>query len=693
MATLLHLSDLHLTGASSPAPTADHKAKVIPLKNAGHRADLLRSTLAGLRVALEDAGESLDSIIITGDVTNGGQLAGFAELSDVLGALGDRLPPRERILVVPGNHDVDRDAEGEERFAGIRGLRDEGYLVGWLSDDEVLVPPAPVLKASDGSFVLVGLNSSMFSGSKVAVEKDLHGHLEALRKRAPKDTAVKTLLEAWDERGRADIARMSSVELGAMSSLLGAAGEDTPLRIAGFHHQLLPVGTAEEIKTFESILNLGYLRRWLASNEIDLVLHGHKHDPAVVRDRIDTDGVHPTHEVTVLSAPSVAVGRGADAPVGQLIRIPAVLPRRSEYEMFTLPAVEAGTSVALTSMTRRVRPLDAITASGTISGPDVDSTFARITAVLDRLQDLPTPLVCRVENGASGTSLPRAMPDIPTPGPERDAWLRTTIDWWQRPTPGSAAKFNHGQFLRAGTRRRASAVSRIVTELKAKLGSSRALAVLVNQDTMHENEAFPSFVTLQFVLKGNQLDAVAYFRKQEMSHWWPINVVEVAGIQREVVAQLEGNVSVVCGSITTVTGMPVRGKGMPMVSVPMLDLLVDEPGGLLEYVLPLFQRGPLSVDIEGLWSRALEDWVPEGELAEGDPRPVLGLRALADTLAVSARLHDASSGVEDLVRRLETLHDVNDGYIEKRREQWAERARKGSADVMKELRRVLAARV
>ncbi|WP_311258277.1 metallophosphoesterase [Microbacterium sp. WCS2018Hpa-9] len=691
MATLLHLSDLHLTGAGSPAPTADHKVSVIPVTNAGHRADLLRSTLGGLRLALENAGESLDAIIITGDITNGGQMAGFAELSDVLVALGDRLPPCERILVVPGNHDVDRDAEGDERFAGIRGLRDEGYLVGWLSDEEVSVHPAPVLTASDESFVLVGLNSSMFSGSKVAVEKDLHGHLETLRKRATKDTAVRVLLEAWDERGRADIARMSSVELGAVSPLLGAAGEGTPLRIVGFHHQLSPVGTAEEIKTFESILNLGYLRRWLASNEVDLVLHGHKHDPAVVRDHIDTDGVHPAHELTVLSAPSVAVGRGADAPVGQLIRIPAVLPRRSEYEILTLPAAEAGTSVALTRMTRRVRPLDAITASGTISGPDVDSTYARITAVLDRLQDLPTPLVCRVENGASGTSLPLAMPDIPAPGAERDVWLQTTIDWWQRPAPGSAAKFNHGQFLRAATRGRASAVSRIVAELKAKLGSSRALAVLVNQDTLHDDEAFPSFITLQFVLKSKQLDAVAYFRKQEMSHWWPINVVEVAGIQRDVVAQLSGNVSVVCGSITTVTGMPVRGHGMPMVSVPTLDLLVDKPGGLLEYVLPLFQRGSPSVDIEGLWSRALEDWVPGGELTEGDPRPVLGLKALADTLKVSARLHGASNAVEDLVRRLETLHDLNDGYVEKRREQWAEQARKGSEDVMKELRRVLAA--
>lgn len=692
MATLLHLSDLHLTGADSPAPTADHKVKVVPVKNAGHRADLLRSTLKGLRVALEDSGESLDAIIITGDITNGGQLGGFAELSDVLAALGDLLPSRERILVVPGNHDVDRDAEGDERFAGIRGLRDEGYLVGWLSDEEVSVRPAPVVTASDESFVLVGLNSAMFSGSKLAVEKDLHDHLETLKKRALKDPAVRMLLEAWDERGRADIARMSSVELGAASPLLGAAGEETPLRIVGFHHQLLPVGTAEEIKTFESISNLGYLRRWLTSNEVDLVLHGHKHDPAVVRDRIDTDGVHPTHELTVLSAPSVAVGRGADAPVGQLIRVPSVLPRRNEYEIFTLPAAEAGTSVALSRMPRRVRPLDAVTASGTISGPDVDSTYARITAVLDRLEDLPTPLVCRVENGASGTSLPRAVPDIPPPGAERDAWLRATIDWWQRPAPGSAAKFNHGQFLHASTRRRASAVSRIVAELRAKLGSSRALAVLVNPDTMQEEEAFPSFVTLQFVLKGKQLDAVAYFRKQEMSHWWPINVVEVAGIQRDVVTQLAGNVSVVCGSITTVTGMPVRGKGMPMVSVPTLDLLVDEPGGLLEYVLPLLQRTSPSADIERLWSRALEDWVPGDELAEGDPRPVLGLKILADTLRVSAQLHGASNAVEDLVRRLETLHDVNDGYVETRRGQWAEQARKGSQDVMKELRRVLAAK-
>lgn len=692
MATLLHLSDLHLPGPDNPAPTTDHKAKVVPKDVAGHRAKLLTSSLRGLGESLREAGEELDCVIITGDIADHGESAGYAQLDDVLAALGGSLPPRDRILIVPGNHDVDRNASGADRFAGMRQLREAGYLVGWLSEEEIESEPVPKLTARDDSFVVVGLNSSFFSGSQLDIEAALQPHLDDLEDRALHDDALKSLLESWRRRGNADIARMSGAELQAIHDQLDRAQEGGPLRIAGLHHQILPVGTPEEIKAFEGILNLGHLRRWLASNEIDLVLHGHKHDVAVIRDRIDTDGAHGDHEMTILSAPSISTARGAGEGVGQLIRVATQLPRLSGYEIISVPAVEQGTVTALPRMPRRATPLDETTARGLIHGADIDSTYAQIVGVLNRLPELPTPLVCRVADGSSGVRLPVAMPHIPEPGPLRDEWLDIVINWWQSKTPGRAAKFNHGQFLRGDTRGRGSALDRIVKELGKKQGAtSRALAVLVNQDTLTDEQQFPSFVTLQFVLRGARLDAVAYFRKQEMSHWWPINVVEVARIQRDVVAKITRNISVECGSITTVTGMPVRSQTMPTVAVPELDLRVDRPGGMLDLVLPLFQPSAEREVVEQAWQDLFE-WVPGEVLAEGDPRPLLGLKVLAETLQSAAALHKTDPAVDDLIDRLDELHRLNSNYDEDLRRDWAERARKIQARVMDAVRRVLAQR-
>lgn len=690
MATLLHLSDLHLTGRGKPVALADHKVSVVPVDAASTRKKLLMSSLHGLDEALRDADETLDAIIITGDITNGGVAEGHAELTEVLEALGASLPPRPRILVLPGNHDVDRDAKGDARIAGIRALRAEGYLVGWLSEAEVNSEPPPVLTATDRSFVLVGLNSSIYAGSMLNVERGLERHLDNLQRRAARDAAIKALLDAWNERGRADIARISDVELEAARPLLGAASDLGPLRIVGLHHQVLPVGTAEEIKPFEGILNLGHFRRWLVSNQVDLVLHGHKHNPAIVRDRIDSGGVHPTHELTILSAPSISTATGADAPFAQLIRVSPSLPRMSEYEVISVVSTEPGTSTALAEMPRRPRPLDELLASGVLSGATVDKTYARITAALPRLRELPTPLVCRIEDGASGVRLPEDMPDVPPTGEERDEWLASVIDWWQREEPGRAAAFNHGQFLSRRSRGRMSAGDRIVQELGKKPGSSRALALLVNQDTLADTRDFPSFISLQFVLQRDRLDAIAYFRKQEMPHWWPINVVEVAEIQRRVVDKMRGNIPLSCGSITTVTAMPVPGQGMPTVSVPDLDRRVDRPGGMLDLVLPLFNTTVNRSRVEELWEGEFSDWAPsEGKPADVDPRPLLGLRELAVTVEAAAQVHSENVRIAELVSRIENLHQTNANYVEEEREDWARRARKGVSSVKAALSAVL----
>ncbi|MFJ8895193.1 metallophosphoesterase [Leifsonia sp. NPDC102414] len=675
MALLLHLSDLHLTRDAQRDALADHKVRVIPYSAASNRTSMLKDSLTGLAEALTRADRSLDSILVTGDVTVAGAPDGFGMVSEVLDALGDKRPSRERILITPGNHDVDRNAVGDARFAAFQTLRMHGYLTSWLSDDDIHTYPPPVLTAADGSFVVAGLNSSMFSGSHLETEESLAPFLNDLENRGTHDDAIRALLAAWRIRGNADIAWASNAELAALRPLLPAASTDLagPLRIVGMHHQILPVSTTEEIKPFESFLNLGHLRHWLASNHIDLVLHGHKHHENRFTDRIDV-GTSAPHELTILSAPSILDATQPHASIGRLIDIPAFYPRASGLRVIDVPVVSAGEVITLNDMPTAPVVIDSTVRAGTIEGKNVNQVYARILAILPDLPALPVPLVCRIEDGATARYLPNLMPDAPDDPTERERWLETIIDWWQRDVRGKAAEFNHGEHLRFRNEQGKTVVERMADELRKKAGSSRAIAVLVNQTTIHGEKGFPAFVSLQFVWHDDQIDAIAYFRKQEMPHWWPINTVEIARLQKEIVASMQGNRTVRAGSIVTVTAMPVAGTGMPTVSVPDLDLRADQPAGMLDLVLPLLKLAPANPErTMRLWERAFKDWTPsDTAVADGDPRPRVGVELLRDTLNIASDLSGQHSAlVGDLVNELESIVDLNRNYDERDRGRWA----------------------
>ena len=92
---LLHMSDLHF-GPHSRFDTKDP-------------AGLARSTAESIRHATSSANvhEPVDAIVVTGDVTEAGTAPQFADAQRFLEGIGGKLGvPHERIVVVPGNHDV-----------------------------------------------------------------------------------------------------------------------------------------------------------------------------------------------------------------------------------------------------------------------------------------------------------------------------------------------------------------------------------------------------------------------------------------------------------------------------------------------------------------------------------------------------------------------------------------------------------
>jgi 3',5'-cyclic AMP phosphodiesterase CpdA len=134
MALLLHLSDLHLATADDGDVVADRKEDVIALGKQQTRLGILKNSMRALGESLLQTDSELDSILISGDITVRGDQEGFDLLDSVLDCLGAARPAAERILIIPGNHDVVRFTEPSsvERYERFLTLRTKPYKMAYL---------------------------------------------------------------------------------------------------------------------------------------------------------------------------------------------------------------------------------------------------------------------------------------------------------------------------------------------------------------------------------------------------------------------------------------------------------------------------------------------------------------------------------------------------------------------------------
>lgn len=711
MGTLLHLSDLHLASPSASFDvTGDYKVDSLPPHERQRRTDAISDTLHQLGSALAATETTLDAVVVSGDVTMQGRADGFALLTGILKQLGDALPPKERILVVPGNHDVAWFTKPgtRERYEAFLSLRSEGYVLPYLEGvdaetDGRLKPgagPEPLITAPDNSFAVVGINSCDMCGVERVAESDLVDKLDEIETLAnavsPGGAAVKALREAWRRRGLDDIARVSKVQrrlcnevaVKERERILAKTGV-APVLIAVFHHQLRPVSTVEEFKSFEGITNLGEVREWLAGNRFDILLHGHKHEQRVLEDifvPFDGASAHQSHRLLVVSGPTIGHGQPASNPVGRLITIDSAMPRIADVELVLVPARAAGVPIDLHAL-----PKERITVGddsgahvGVLAGNTASEVYSKILAAESKFDSLPRPLICRFNDGPSALQLPVGYPDVgfAADGVEEDVraarmqqWFEDTVDWWERPVRGRAATFNHGERIRRRRGADPSQFESAIASLHANNTTTRGVMLLIDPATDFQelNSSFPAFALVQMLERNGSLTMTGYFRKQEMPHWWPINVAELAKLQRDALTELRARgTELTAGSICTITALPVAGSSAPRVVIPEVDRRVETPAALLDLVVPLYFGGqPTDVMLQR-WRTVIDDWRPTDEIAaDGDPVPVLGFRQLAayaqECEALSADQRDGSDPGRRLIAELEQLHDINKHYADMQR--------------------------
>ncbi|WP_167377873.1 metallophosphoesterase [Rhizobium gallicum] len=279
--------------------------------------------LKRLREYITELPSKPDFVIVSGDITIRGQEDGFEEfrlwLLDLIAS--GHLPPRERIMVVPGNHDVTRQTRepqsSKKQFqlfwdhfcttfphSHIPDLdprpvdnptvdKDSVALQGGISTKEIngkiaLVENLPFLLSLEHDLLIYGFNSAHGCGVPGKPDAKIIENLRSLINLAGPDERAKAALteieKAYLDSLVIDAGMITDDQLlyfhRHMSSLKKTLGErfERLTKIAVLHHHVSNLWSQPlELKKFEAVVDAGQLKQGLIEQSFDIVVHGHKH--------------------------------------------------------------------------------------------------------------------------------------------------------------------------------------------------------------------------------------------------------------------------------------------------------------------------------------------------------------------------------------------------------------------------------
>jgi 3',5'-cyclic AMP phosphodiesterase CpdA len=676
MSLLLHLSDLHLANAPAEDTLGDYKIEAVKEADRISRARLLKNTLKALAAWLAENNTKLDGVIVTGDVTTRGDPAGYGQLPSLLSALGTALPEPQQIVVVPGNHDVTWGTEpsSEERYrAFIEGVRAVGYVTPLLDGidyigDEPSAGANPLFTGSD--FIVAAVNSTDMCGIIEPFQGDAAAEFEGLIAAG----GLSEELQAQIRRVRTyDMPRVNHRQMAALAGIIDHT-DNSLVRIVALHHHLVPVREEEEVKPFEAIVNLGAFNTFLGESGIDVVLHGHKHVPQVQTLALTGPGGERRFAV-VSSCGTIGGTAGTGHEIAKLIKIDSSLPTLRRVQILTVPAVGAGSKLRqkITSLydepTWRTSGVTPITV---ISGTTATNVHEQLLEMARKVEPIPMhDVVCVVDQGPTALEPPttyRWPAHDPTPLPD---WFNDIVSWWQDPGRADGKPFTHGQRLHDWSGDRTCDQLDAIADILARdTGTSRGIAVLLNPDTDKINNKavdFPSFSLLHVWVSDRMLHCSAFFRKQEMTFWWPVNAAELARIQAETVRRLRmTHEHITAGAIRTYASEAVFSDRLPKVDVPRIDRQFWRDPAALRILAIAVADSTMpgrSDDIVALLS-FLDDWVPVADAppTDGAAAPVRGLGAIAEMLeALRDRYPD--SPAREVSEVLRDMEEANKAYV------------------------------
>lgn len=694
MALFLHLSDLHLGELNDHQMVGDDKDHILKPSDRLSRISKMENALSELGKKLARDKTPLDGMIISGDITLAGSEKGFEKLKDFLSHLGPALPEPSKIVVVPGNHDVAwfTDPGSSDRYAHfLKHIRGAGFVTPMLDGIDGHILKGDVGEMARHALVdpsyrwaVIPVNSANYCGCLASADvseeqwKDwaatIDGGGAGAAEKAFRAVRLRDMprISPWQfTRLRELVQHLNTVAI--------KEGHSAGIRtIATVHHHLLPVTDDEETKAYESFANLGLLRAFLGSNKIDIVLHGHKHTPHIYRDFVTPfDDSGSPHSVLVVSGGTVGMGAVSNEAC-RLVDLHLQHQQAPNVDVIGVPGVANGLS--LPDLTARKRQFglwqgapDAFPTRYfplSIVGQTVSQTYERIQTLLagrslsDRLS-----VVCCIEDASDAGRIPPSFPATSGIGSPQE-WLDRMVAWWQRSPPGGsgdALHFTHGERIYSY----AGSINQVDSAIRALQGpktDGRAVITLLDPRAEQDKLAsrWPSFCLVQFVIRRSQgniwLDALAFFRHQEMRYWWVVNIAEIAELRRVVFEGIKRTYpGLKVGSITTTTAMAHLADAPPFVAVPELDRLVDmDENELWSMVYGLvWAEMPRRALLNEKWKAMLVDLIPTaGADPQRAPVAVRGLYYVHTTLRQFAS-HHSTDAFRAFTTEIERLLSAN----------------------------------
>jgi 3',5'-cyclic AMP phosphodiesterase CpdA len=711
MTTILHLSDLHLVDRARSPNNADEKSGLLHGTGAT-LFDTLRLSLESLARTLAADQRSLDAVVMSGDVAHQNDAGGYDAFLELLEALDPMKPAADRVVVVPGNHDVERgrvpgDGERYRRF--VTSMRGAGFITPLLDGIDVLptsgtLPERHLLRV--GGLEIIPINSSGYS--QIQLKTGIDAGFWAVMEKALNDAgADETTFKALRRLGMADAARIDESHLENLAKLLDASRAEWdsdparwPVRIAVMHHQLLPVSVAEEVKPFEALTNLGQVRQFLREQDISVVLHGHKHQGYTYVDYVGSfdDVDAPPHPIRVVSGPALVRGAYDRRVIARLLSFDRAA---GMLRVEAVPASDPGKKPRAFHSQRFpiVVPNGATTArTDGVTVIDADSVAALHARVLSLAEDNKVIFNLVARLGVSPeiealaglyTGFAQADPDAgdfdeAVHAAGQVSQFKELVEWWQNPVPigGEAERsFTHGNriFRYQG---HVDQFEDLALAIENNPDTTRSILVLLQPgaDRVAEPEhEFPSFCLAQFGFRmpegggERRLDCVAYFRKLELRYWWVVNLAELARLQRKLIERLvdgpPGKRSsfddLEPGSITTVAARAHAGQSPVSVQIPAIDRYYAVGRERLQAMVHalVWDHIPGRDQHGEEWMRLLQELIPPARRQEGRAWVAIeGLRFLRDEVARLSNARPGDAGLGILTSTLSELLALNEAF-------------------------------
>lgn len=279
--TLLHIGDIHYESIDKDDRPVDMKDEQFPYTLAG----ILPKTnyQAVIKAIIEEIGKSPLAILISGDLSTKGKIDGYI---NCLMFLKELVPlnffdnkPFQKLFIVPGNHDVNRDLVSDRSlFPKFKPINDA------LEEKNFPKIPCPTVnfkqlhKDAAGAVLIVTINSCVGCGERRFYPDKIKDKIsEFLNQRGGEKDSEEFLEFCYED---IDTPIFAENDIDEMIKYIDSLNKKC-LPVILTHHNLLPQ-RKPRIAMYSELINSGYIReKLLRLNRPILYLHGHIHDDPV----------------------------------------------------------------------------------------------------------------------------------------------------------------------------------------------------------------------------------------------------------------------------------------------------------------------------------------------------------------------------------------------------------------------------